>query len=254
MQLNLQNKTVLVTGASGGIGRATALALADAGATVIVHYNKNMIKAEETMKMLKNGNHMLLQSDLVKEGEPEKALDEVVGKYGRLDILVNNAGIFKEINFDAAGIDDWKNHWDETFGINIRAVSMLTFLTAKHMVEKGGGKIINVSSRGAFRGEPNAPAYGASKAAMNAFSQSLAKLLGGKNIFLFVVAPGFVDTEMSSYAMEGSRGEEIKAQSPLNRIASPEEVAQTIVYLAAGKTDFLTGSIIDINGASFLRN
>lgn len=122
------------------------------------------------------------------------------------------------------------------------------------MAETGGGKIISVSSRGAFRGEPLAPAYGASKAALNQFTQSLARLLGDKNVFTYVVAPGFVETEMSAFALKGSLGDEIRNQSPLKRVAKPQEVAHAILLLASGNTDFLTGTIVDINGASYLRS
>ena len=122
------------------------------------------------------------------------------------------------------------------------------------MMKLHRGKIINISSRGAFRGEPNAPAYAASKAGLNAFSQSMAQALAPHNIFVYVVAPGFVDTDMAFDVLSSSEGESIRKQSPLGRIALPEEVANTVVFLASEGTDYLTGCILDVNGASYLRS
>ena len=114
--------------------------------------------------------------------------------------------------------------------------------------------MINISSRGAFRGEPLSPAYGASKAGLNSMSQSLAKALGPHNIFVYVIAPGFVVTDMTTEFLEGPQGDVIRSQSPLNRAARPEEIADTALFLASGETEYLTGCIIDVNGASYLRS
>ena len=122
------------------------------------------------------------------------------------------------------------------------------------MAEQGGGRIINVGSRGAFRGEPECPAYGASKAGLHAMSQSLAVALAPKGILVYAVAPGFVETDMAKELLESEAGAAIKAQSPLGRVARPEEVAETVCFLASSQAEFLTGSIIDVNGASYLRH
>jgi NAD(P)-dependent dehydrogenase (short-subunit alcohol dehydrogenase family) len=121
------------------------------------------------------------------------------------------------------------------------------------MIKNGGGRIVNVSSRGAFRGEPESPAYGASKAGLNAMSQSLAKKLAKHNIFVGVVAPGFVETDMAAELLTGPEGDGIRNQSPLGRVARPEEVARAVLFLAAEGSEFMTGAIIDVNGASYLR-
>ena len=121
------------------------------------------------------------------------------------------------------------------------------------MKEHNGGRIVNVSSRGAFRGEPDAPAYGASKAGLNALGQSLAKALGGEGIFVFTVAPGFVETKMAQPGLSGPKGDFIRNESPLGRVAKPEEVARTVAFLAADGSEFLTGCVVDVNGASYLR-
>jgi len=122
------------------------------------------------------------------------------------------------------------------------------------MIKQGSGKIVNISSRGAFRGEPAAPAYGASKAGLNAMGQSLAIALAPHNIFVYTIAPGFVETAMARPHLTGKRKNEILNQSPIGRVAKPEEIAKTVVFLASEGTDFLTGCIIDVNGASYLRS
>lgn len=113
---------------------------------------------------------------------------------------------------------------------------------------------MNITSRGAFRGEPSAPAYGASKAGLNALGQSLAKALGNEGIFVFTVAPGFIETDMAAEMLAGPRGDFLRGESPLGRVAKPEEVAWTVLFLAAPGSEFLTGCIVDVNGASYLRS
>ena len=130
----------------------------------------------------------------------------------------------------------------------------ICYFAARHMMESGGGRIVNISSRGAFRGEPDAPAYGASKAGVNALSQSLAVALAPHNIFIGVVAPGFVETDMVTDMLASPDGDAIRAQSPLGRVARPEEVANAVLFLASTGAEFTTGTIIDVNGASYLRS
>jgi NAD(P)-dependent dehydrogenase (short-subunit alcohol dehydrogenase family) len=122
------------------------------------------------------------------------------------------------------------------------------------MTERGGGRVVNVSSRGAFRGEPETPAYGASKAALNAMSQSMAQALAPHGVYFYVVAPGFVETDMANTLLRSPEGDAIRAQSPLGRVATAEEVARTVAFLASEAPDFMTGAIIDVNGASYLRS
>ena len=120
------------------------------------------------------------------------------------------------------------------------------------MMERDGGRVVSVSSRGAFRGEPETPAYGASKAGLNAMSQSMAQALAPHGVFFYVVAPGFVETDMANPLLRGPRGDAIRSQSPLGRVAAPEEVARTVAFLASEAPDFMTGAIVDVNGASYL--
>ncbi len=254
MQINLSNKNVLITGASRGIGRAIALNFANANANVIVHYNKNLRAAEETLAKLKPGNHFIIQADMTDPMSIKKMVDHILPKVGPIAVLVNNAGIFEEVPIAKQTYEDWQDIWNQTINTNLIGPANLTFLVAKNMINHGGGKIINISSRGAFRGEPRAPSYGASKAGLNAMSQSLAQALAPYNIFVYVIAPGFVETEMARPALHGKRGKEIRKQSPLNRVAYPGEIANTAVFLASEGIDFLTGCIIDVNGASYLRS
>lgn len=253
MNFNFTNKIVLVTGASRGIGRVIAHMFAEAGARVAVHYHRNRQLAEETAAGLAGGPHLVVQADMADAAAVQALVERVVTEWGRLDILINNAGIFEAHPPAEVGYDAWLAAWQRTINTNLIGAANLCFCAAQHMIRQGGGRIVNVSSRGAFRGEPDAPAYGASKAGLNAMGQSLAKALAPHQIFVHTVAPGFVETEMAREALAGERGVETRNQSPLGRVAQPEEVARTVLFLAAEGTEFLTGCIVDVNGASYLR-
>jgi NAD(P)-dependent dehydrogenase (short-subunit alcohol dehydrogenase family) len=251
MDLSFTNKNVLVTGASRGIGKATAEIFAASGAKVIIHYNKDRVSAENVLANLDGDGHRVVQGDLAYPGFIEDMLE---GIQGHIDVLVNNAGIYDEqpsLDMDYQG---FQAYFKKTMDVNLYGPVHLSYLVAKRMREHGGGKIINISSRGAFRGEPNAWPYGASKAALNAFGQSMAHALAGENIFVYTIAPGFVLTDMTEDIMESERGEQIKNQSPLNRIAKPEEIAKIVLMVASEGTEYMTGCIIDANGASYLRS
>ncbi|HEY8459004.1 MAG TPA: SDR family oxidoreductase, partial [Blastocatellia bacterium] len=250
--MNFKDKVALITGAAQGIGRATARQFAEHGARVIVHYHNNRDEAEKTLDSLEGDSHMIVRADITDPVESRELVEKVVGNYGRLDALVNNAAIFELHPIASVGYDEWLKAWRNTINANLIGTANVTFCAAQQMIKQGGGKIVNVSSRGAFRGEPDAPAYGASKAGLNAMSQSLAQALAPHNVFVYVVAPGFVDTERVAWKVRGPEGEAIRNQSPLKRVARPDEVAKTILFLASEGTDFLTGCIVDINGASYL--
>ncbi len=248
------NKNVLVTGASRGIGRAIAHEFAELGAQVAVHYHQNREAAEQTLTGLAGGPHFLVQADVSAPESVRNMVDTVVREMGRIHVLVNNAGIYETYPIVELTYEEWQETWERNIGTNLTGPANTSFCVAQHMRVCGGGKIVNISSRGAFRGEPETPAYGASKAGLNALSQSMAQALAPYNIFVYVVAPGFVETDMSSPDLSGPKGDAIRAQSPLGRVASPEEVARTVVFLASEGTDYLTGCIVDINGASYLRS
>jgi NAD(P)-dependent dehydrogenase (short-subunit alcohol dehydrogenase family) len=204
---------------------------------------------------LPGGPHAIFAADLSAPENTKALVDEVVKELGSIDVLVNNAGIYEphaaitEIDFS-----EWRSNWTSTIGINLLGPANLMFWTARHMVARGGGRIVNVSSRGAFRGEPEAPAYGASKAGLNALSQSMAQALAPHNVYVTVVAPGWVTTDMTIKTLSGPKGDSIRDQSPLRRVAAPEEIAKTVVFLASEGTEYMTGAIVDANGASYLRS
>lgn len=246
MTIDFTGKTILVTGASGGIGRAIAQAFAKANGNVIIHYNSNKSGAEDTLKSLSGNGHAIIQSDL----SIPQAVKSMVYSIGALDVVVNNAAVVEQFDFDALDYNQWQDVWDRTISANLLGPAYLMFCAAKAMQKNGGGKFVNISSRGAFRGEPKAPAYGASKAGLNALGQSMAQALAKDNIFVYTIAPGFVETDR----VKDMINDDIKAQSPLNRVAKPEEVARTALWLASDGNDFLTGAIVDVNGASYLRS
>ena len=253
MNIDYRGKTVLVTGSSSGIGRAIAQAFAESSATVAVHYHSNENGGRETLESLNGKDHMLVQGDISLPHEASRIVEEVITGMDRMDILVNNAALIEQFNFDDLSYEEWVAIWDRTLGANLVGHTNVSFCAIQQMKKRGGGKIVNISSRGAFRGEPTAPAYGASKAGINSFGQSMAQALIKHNIFIYTLAPGYVETERVAPILEGPEGENIKNQSPFGRVAKPEEVARAAVLLASEGTDFMTGCIVDINGASYLR-
>ena len=251
--MNFDGKIVLVTGASRGIGRAVALEFAKRNARVAVNYHSNQAAAEETLAALPGTGHMLAQADIADPNAVQRMVQSVIDQMGGLDILVNNAGVYTDHPIDVVDYDTWQQHWRHTINTNLIGVANACYCAAQHMMKHGGGRIVNISSRGAFRGESHSPAYGASKGGLNSLSQSLAKALGSHNIFVSVVAPGWVETDMAVDYLNGPRGDAIRAESPLGRVATPEAVAHVVVFLASEGAEFTTGTIVDVNGASYLR-
>lgn len=253
--MNFSGRTALITGASRGIGQATAQAFATAGARVAVHYNQQQQTAKTVKESLEGAGHIIVQANIADPESVSTMVSTVIDRLGKIDILVNNAGIFEHHPLAEISYAEWQTAWEKIIGLNLIGAANVTYCVARHMMERGeGGRIINVSSRGAFRGEPLATAYGASKAGLNAFGQSLAQHLAPFNIFVSTVAPGFVETDMAQDILDSPAGDAIRQQSPLNRVARPEEIAYTILFLASDSAEFLTGGIVDINGASYLRS
>ena len=251
--MEFDGQGALVTGGSRGIGRAIAIELARRGARVAVHFNRDSRAAEETVASLSGGGHAALRADLAETAAAPALVESAIEALGRIDVLVNNAGIFVEHPPLAVDFENWRGAWTDTISVNLVGPAHLCYAAARHMTAAGGGRIVNVSSRGAFRGEPDAPAYGASKAGLNAMSQSLAKALAPHGVYVMVVAPGWVETDMAAAHLASAKGDSIRAQSPLDRVATPEEVARAVVFLAAPGSEYLTGCVLDVNGASYLR-
>jgi NAD(P)-dependent dehydrogenase (short-subunit alcohol dehydrogenase family) len=180
-------------------------------------------------------------------------VDSAIQKLGAVDILVNNAGIFLPHDIVELDFAAYMDAFQRTIAVNLTGPAAAAHRVAEHLRSRGGGKIINVGSRGAFRGEAGQPGYGAAKAGLHAMSQSLAQALGPFGITVHAVAPGFIETAMARPHLQGEAGEAVKAQSPLNRVATVDEVAQAILYLSSEEARFTTGCVLDLNGASYLR-
>ena len=249
----VSGRAVLVTGASRGIGRAIAEAFAGQGDRVAVHYRSSPGQAAGVLAGLPGHGHLLVRADLADPQAVRQMVDQAWEALGGLDVLVNNAGVFTAHPVTQVSYEQWQAAWQQTLAVNLTGAANVTWCAVQHMIAGGGGRIINVSSRGAFRGEPGQPAYGASKAGLNAFGQSLAVALAPYRIAVATVAPGFVDTDMAAGHLAGPAGDQIRGQSPFGRVARPEEIAAAVVYLAAAGSEWASGAVLDLNGASYLR-
>lgn len=248
------SRRVLVTGGARGIGRAVVEAFAAAGDTVAVHHGASREAAHRLVEGLPGSGHVVVGADLADAQEVRRAVDAAAEGLGGLDVLVNNAGVFTAHPPLSTSYDEWQRAWSHTLAVNLVGAANATFCAVPHLVAAGGGAIVNVSSRGAFRGEPDCPAYGASKAGLNAFGQSMALALAPQGISVTTVAPGFVETDMASETLKGPGGDAVRAQSPFGRVARTEEVAAAVLWLASGPARFASGTILDVNGASYLRS
>jgi len=248
-----EDRAILVTGGSRGIGAEIARAFAANGDRVAVHYGDSAGAAEEVLASLPGTGHCLVQADLMDAAAVQAAVDQAAETLGRIDVLVNNAGVFFPHPIEAVGYQTWQQAWERTIGVNLIGAANVTWCALQHMPRRAGSRIINVGSRGAFRGEPKNPAYGASKAAIAAFGQSIAKSLGSQGIAVTTIAPGFVETDMAAEQLTGPRGDEIRAQSPFDRVPGPQEVAQAVLFLASPAAEWASGAVLDFNGASYLR-
>ncbi len=252
MQIDLRGQVVLVTGASRGIGRAIAHWLGKAGATVAVHYNRQAEEAERVARQVGHGS-LPFQADLADPEATQRLFAQVQEAYGRVHGLVNNAGIARYAPLDGP-ITLWLQAWEETMAVNLRAAAILCREAVLHFQQKGGGRIVNMASRAAFRGDtPEYLAYGVSKAGMLNLTRTIARYMGKENIVAFTVAPGFVRTDMARDFMD-MYGEEIALSDiALNRLTEPDDIAPTVVFLLSGLADHATGATIDINAGSYVR-
>jgi 3-oxoacyl-[acyl-carrier protein] reductase len=249
-------RAVLVTGSSRGLGRAIATRFAASGDRVAVHHRDSPDLARQLAAALPGDGHVVVQADMSDPDAVRAMVDDAASGLGGLDVLVNNAGIYGGVDrpHPVFGLDyeQWQLAWRHTFDVNLFGAANAAWAAAQHMRDKGG-RIINVSSRGAFRGEPEQPAYGASKAALNAMGQSLAIALAPYGIAVAAVAPGFIETDMTAELLQSPAGEAVRAQSPFGRVARPDEVAAAVHWLASPEAEWASGTIVDLNGASYLR-
>lgn len=249
----MSQRAVLVTGGSRGIGAAIARAFAERGDRVAVHCREAVSLAESVAASLPGGGHAVVRADMADADAVRAMVDDAAAKLHGLDVLVNNAGIYVEHPVTATSYEEWQAAWRATLGVNLVGAANATWCAVRHMIGSGGGRVVNVGSRGAYRGEPAHPAYGASKAGLHAFGQSLAVALAPHGITVASVAPGYVETDMTSEELSTPAGDEIRAQSPFNRVAAAGEIAAAVVYLASPEAAWASGAVLDLNGASYLR-
>jgi NAD(P)-dependent dehydrogenase (short-subunit alcohol dehydrogenase family) len=248
---DMASRRVLVTGASRGIGTAIAQAFAAQGDRVALHHRDSAALAEKVLAALPGSDHLIVQGDLADPDAVRTFVDAAAAGLGGLDVVVNNAAVAVEHPILEQEYEDWQETWQETLAVNLLGPANVCWCAARHLGP--GGRIVNVSSRGAFRGEPRYPAYGAAKAGLNSLTQSLASVLAPSGIAVNAVAPGFVATDMGHAVMDTGDGDAIRAQSPFNRVARPEEVAAAVLYLASPEAEWSSGAVLDLNGASYFR-
>jgi len=249
----MTRRTVLITGGSRGIGAAIAREFAQAGDRVAIHFVSSRLDAEDVRKSLTGGDHITVQANLLDPDAIRTMVDQVAAECGKIDVLINNAGIFTDHPIESTTYEEWQSAWEQTIGVNLIGAANVSWCALQHMPKNASSRIVNIGSRGAFRGEPMSPAYGASKAAIVAFGQSIAKALAPMHIGVTTLAPGFVETEMAARLLEGPEGDGIRAQSPFNRVAKPEELARAVYFLASPDNEWASGAVLDFNGASYLR-
>ncbi|WP_344178335.1 SDR family NAD(P)-dependent oxidoreductase [Kribbella lupini] len=262
------SRGVLVTGASRGVGAAVAKVFAAAGDRVVLHCRGSVDKAEAVRRELPGEGHGVVAADLGDSAAIPSLVEESAAVLGRIDVLVNNAALYVEepvagsrrIGHPIAETpyDEWVAAWRRTLAVNLEGAAHLTWCVARQMIDRDPadgvrrGAIVNVGSRGASRGEPDVPAYGASKAGLQAFGQSMAVALAPHDITVTSIAPGFIGTDMVAQRLNSPEGDALRAQSPFNRIATAEEVAAAVYWLASPASGWSSGAVLDFNGASYL--
>ena len=252
MKIDLTGPSVLVTGASRGIGRAIAREMIRAGAAVGVHCHRDRASAE-AVAASSRGNSHVLQADLGDPGQCARLFSEAVEVLGAVDVLVNNAGVAVASPMGEP-LEDCAAAWQRTLAVNLIAAGILSREAVRHFETRGGGRIINVASRAAFRGDtPDYLAYAASKGGMVALSRSIARGCGKAGVKSFVIAPGFTHTEMAQEFIDQYGMEMAMKDIALDRLTEPEDIAPMVVFLASGLADHATGTTIDFNAASYVR-
>lgn len=253
------SRFVLVTGASRGIGRAVARAFAEQGDRVAVHVRSAQDEGEATLASLPGTGHALVRANLGDATDARflpDAAERALG--GPVTVLVNNAGIATTPDLAhppaTTGPDAWQRSWEEYLRINTLGTALVTHAMTSRLVELGlPGRVITVGTRGVHRGEPEFPAYAASKAALHSMDASLAVALAPHDIAVATVSPGFVETERVADRLDSAAGEAIRADSPFGRVGRPEEVASAVLWLASPDAVWASGATLDLNGASHVR-
>lgn len=250
MQITLTDRVALVTGGSRGIGRAISLALAAAGATVVVNYRGNAAAADETVGAISaaGGNAIAIQADVANGDDVKRLFSEVSSAYGRLDILVNNAGITRDTLMMRMKDEDW----DAVLDTNLKSQFLTTRAAISTMVRARYGRIINITSVVGLMGNAGQANYAAAKAGIIGFTKSVAREIGSRSITVNAVAPGFIDTELTAVLNDEMR-EALKKQIPLGRLGSPEDVAGVVTFLASDQAAYITGQTFNCDGGMVMQ-
>jgi 3-oxoacyl-[acyl-carrier protein] reductase len=252
MKIDLKGKIILVTGATGGIGAAAGLGLGRCGATVAVHGFRQSKKAARLAQAIGNRSRPFF-ADLRDPEAGEKLFQTVLAAYGRIHVLVNNAGVYSPSPMKRSA-RQWLADWDATMAVNLTSAAVLCRFAVRHFRKTGGGRIINIASRAALRGDtPDYLAYAAAKAGMIGMSKTIARAFGKDNIISFVIAPGYVRTPMTAEYIKEHGEISIIRELALNKLTGPEDIVPTIVLMASGMMDHATGSTVDINAGSYVR-
>jgi 3-oxoacyl-[acyl-carrier protein] reductase len=249
--ISLKDKISVVTGGSRGIGAATALLLAKAGSDIVLSYARHADRASAVAAEIRNAGRQaeVFRADLVHAHEATALIERAIALFGTVDIVVNNAGIWTQGEMGVMP----EEVWDETMAVNLKSVFNVCNAVVPYMQRSGGGRIVNIASTAGQRGEAFHSHYAASKGAVLAFTKSIAVELAPHNILVNAVAPGWVDTEMTGSALGDTQSREaIAATIPLNRIATAEDVAGSVLFLASDLARHITGSTISVNGGSVL--
>jgi 3-oxoacyl-[acyl-carrier protein] reductase len=241
----LDNKVAIVTGAARGIGNAIALALADAGANIVITDLKIPESIQATIDRIQAGGKkcVVYQSDVTDANSVKTVVEKVIEEFGRIDILVNNAGITR----DALLLRMSEEDWDMVINVNLRGTFNMTKATIRQMMSQRSGKIINIASVVGITGNAGQANYSASKAGVIGFTKSMAKELASRNIQVNAIAPGYIETDMTSKLTEAQR-KAITDFIPLKRTGKPEEVAELAVFFASSGSDYMTGQVICVDG------
>lgn len=243
--MNLTGKVALVTGASRGIGQATAIELAKAGADVVVNFIGNEAVAQETVAAIEalGRKAIKIKADVGNAEDVQAMVDEAVAAFGHIDILVNNAGITR----DGLLIRMKDSDWDEVLNINLKGVYLVTKAVAKLMVKQRAGRIINMTSVSGVTGNVGQANYAAAKAGVIGFTKTCAKELAARGITVNAVAPGFIETAMTDVLPEKIK-EGIAATVPFGRMGQPEEIASVVTFLASDFASYITGQVLNVDG------
>jgi 3-oxoacyl-[acyl-carrier protein] reductase len=247
--MNLKGKVALVTGASRGIGRACALYLSELGAKVAVNYARSNAQADQVVAQIREmgGEAVAIRADVSKQADVDAMVEETIQTLGGLDILINNAGITR----DTLLIRMKEEDWDQVLDTNLKSVFLVTKAASKYMMKKRQGRIINISSVIGVAGNAGQANYAASKAGIIGFSKSIAKELAARNILVNMIAPGFIDTDMTEVLNDQVK-EGILSQIPLNRYGKPEDIAHLAGFLASEESGYITGQVIHVDGGMIM--